>query len=49
MILLGESIKLIGGVMVEENPTIEAINTYKTLDRIGSLLIIVGGGALMVN
>jgi hypothetical protein len=35
--------------MVEENPTIEAINTYKTLDRIGSLLIIVGGGALMVN
>lgn len=49
MILLGESIKLIGGVMVEENPTVQAINTYKTLDRIGSLLIIVGGGALIVN
>ena len=49
MFLLGESIKLIGGLMVEENPTIEAINTYKTLDRIGSLLIIVGCGALMVN
>jgi hypothetical protein len=49
MILLGESIKLIGGVMVEENPTVQAFNTYKTLDRIGSLLIIVGGGALIVN
>ena len=49
MILLGESIKLIGGVMVEENPTVQAINTYKTLDRIGGLLIIVGGGALIVN
>ncbi len=49
MFLLGESIKLIGGVMVEENPTVEAINTYKTLDRIGSLLIIIGGGALIVN
>ncbi len=49
MILLGESIKLIGGVIVEENPTVQAINTYKTLDRIGSLLIIVGGGALIVN
>jgi|LauGreDrversion4_2_1035121.scaffolds.fasta_scaffold23096_3 hypothetical protein len=49
MILLGESIKLIGGVMVEENPTLDAINTYKTLDRIGSLLIILGAGALIVN
>jgi hypothetical protein len=35
--------------MVEENPTVQAFNTYKTLDRIGSLLIIVGGGALIVN
>lgn len=49
MILIGESIKLIGGLMVEENPTIDALSTYKTLDRIGSLLIIIGGGALIVN
>lgn len=49
MILLGESIKLIGGLMVEENPTIDALSTYKTMDRIGSLLIVIGGGALIVN